>query len=709
LTPQQQKQQTLDAVVAWTLEEAERRPVLQVWEDLHWADPSTLELLALEVEQAPTAPILTLLTFRPEFTPPWAQRSHMTPLTLNRLERPEVETLITEQADGKALPGEVVEHIVSKADGVPLYVEELTKAILEADFLREEKDRYTLEGTLSTVTIPATLQDSLMARLDRLPTIREIAQLGAVLGREFTYEMVQAIASMEETTLRNGLDQLVGAELLYLRGRPPRAKYIFKHALVQDVAYESLLKRTRRKLHQRVAEVLTTQLAVTVENAPEIVAHHYAEAGLAEDAISCWLRAGQRAVQASANAEAVHHFEKALELLQASPEGSKRWERELKIQLGLAVPLLAAKGYAAPEVEKAYSRAQQLCERLEKSEQLFPVLRGRWNHYLVRGELERARNMGTELMSLAEAQNDPLRRALANRALGSTLFSLGRFEPSRRHLERGIASHNPDEFRAQLSVYGEDPSVVCRLYLALTLWYMGWPDKAQMVMHDALALSEQLSHAHSAAFASFFAGVLHDLRREFGLAQRLATAAIETATEHGLAQWLAEGLVARGFALAATDQEDEGIAQLCDGIARYEAIGARQKLTQWYGFAAEAYRKAGQIEQSFDALKKALEMIERTREGYYQAELFRLKGALLLDTGAEDEAEGWFIESMDFARRQNARSLELRAATSLARLWQDQGKIDKAHDLLAPIYDWFTEGFDTPDLIEAKELLNALK
>jgi predicted ATPase len=349
IAPQQQKQQTLDAIVAWLLEEAERHPVLQVWEDLHWADPSTLELLALQIEQAPTAPILNVLTFRPEFAPPWPQRTHMTPLTLNRLERAEVEALITLQTGGKALPGEVVGHIIGKTDGVPLYVEELTKTILEADFLRELDDGYHLTGPLSEIAIPATLQDSLMARLDRLPNIRDVAQLGAVLGREFTYELVQAIASIEETTLQNGLDQLVAAELLYQRGRPPRAKYVFKHALVQDAAYQSLLKRTRQQHHGRIAEVLEER---TAETQPELLAHHYTEAGLAVPAVGCWRQAGERAVERSANAEAIVHFGKALQLVKELPETAERDRQELATQIALGPALMATKGWGAPEVER---------------------------------------------------------------------------------------------------------------------------------------------------------------------------------------------------------------------------------------------------------------------------------------------------------------------------------------------------------------------
>jgi predicted ATPase len=428
VTPQQQKQQTLDAIVAWLLEEAERRPLLQVWEDLHWADPSTLELLALEIEQAPTAPILNVLTYRPEFAPPWPQRSHMTPLTLNRLERPEVEALIMQQADGKALPGEVVEHIVGKTDGVPLYVEELTKAILEADFLREHDGGYRLTGPMSGMTIPATLQDSLMARLDRLPSIREVAQLGAVLGREFAYEMLQAIASFEETTLQEGLDRLVDAELLYQRGRPPRAKYIFKHALVQDAAYQSLLKRTRQYYHRQVAELLAARFPETVQAQPELVAHHYTEARLTERAVTYWRQAGEQAgeqaLQRSANVEAVDHLSRGLELLRELPETPERVEQELTMELALGPALVATKGFADPKVGLAYDRAWELCRQIGDSPHVFIVLRGRQLHEMLAGEVPKARGIAEELLGLAERNHNAAMRVGGRHALGKPISIL---------------------------------------------------------------------------------------------------------------------------------------------------------------------------------------------------------------------------------------------------------------------------------------------
>jgi class 3 adenylate cyclase len=407
LNAKQKREQTLDALSGWLLEEAERTPVLQVWEDLHWADPTTLELLALFIEQSPTVSMLNVLTYRPEFVPPWTMHSHMTPITLNRLERPEVEALIGHQAAGKAVPLEVIEHIVGKSDGVPLYVEELTKTILESDYLHEEADRYTLDGSLSEVAIPATLQDSLMARLDRLPRVREVAQLGAVLGREFAYQMLQYLAPLEEPVLLNGLGQLVENELLYQRGRPPRSRYIFKHALIQDAAYQSLLKRTRQQYHRQVAALMEERFPETVEAHPELVAHHFAEAGCTEEAVAYLQEAGQIALGRSANVEAVTHFERGLELLPQLPETAKRHERELDIQMALGPALVATRGYADAGVGRVYERAWQLCQRLEDSVHLPLVLRGQQVFRLLHGELNKAQEFAKQFLDLA-AGADPV-------------------------------------------------------------------------------------------------------------------------------------------------------------------------------------------------------------------------------------------------------------------------------------------------------------
>jgi class 3 adenylate cyclase/predicted ATPase len=710
LTPQQQKQQTLDALVAWMLEEAERQPVLVAWEDLHWADPSTLEMLGLVLEQTPTVPMLHVLTSRPEFEAPWTTRSHMTPITLNRLGHPQVEALITHLSGGKALPAEVVEHIVTKTDGVPLYVEELTKMLLASDLLREETEQYVLTGPLASVAIPDTLQDSLMARLDQMNTAKEIAQLGAVLGREFAYAMLQAIASQDEETLQAGLAQLVEAELLYQRGRPPRARYRFKHALIQDAAYASLLRSTRQQVHEHVAHLLETRFPELVETQPELVAHRYTAGGCPAQAIVYWQQAGQRAVQRSAYQEAVSHLTQGLALLATRPDTPERHQRELAVQMALGPALMVLKGFGHPEVEQAYARARALCQQVGETPARFPVLYGLWRFYRARGALQTARELGEQLLTLAEHQDDPALRLAAHAALGMTLYLLGAFAPARLHLEQGIAQHTLQPHRAADARYGEDPGVLCYYTLAWTLWSLGYPEHALQRSHEARTLAQALAHPATQALALYGAARLRQLRREVPEAHELAEALIAVSAEHGNTLFLAYGTLIRGWALFQQGQREEGLAQLHQGLAAMRTAGGEVGRPSFLTLLAEAYGTMAQADQGLSLLAEARTIMDQNGPRYGEAECHRLEGELWLrQTEPEvSQASRCFQQALDIARQQQAKSLELRAATSLARLWQSQDKRQEAYDLLAPVYNWFTEGFDTADLQEAKTLLDEL-
>ena len=711
-TPQQQKQQTYDALVAWTLEEAERQPVLVVWEDLHWADPSTLEYLGLLLDQSRTSAILNLLTFRPEFVPPWPSRSHMTPLTLTRLERPQVEALLTHLAGGKALPAEVVAYIVARTDGVPLFVEELTKMLLESDVLHQDAERYTLTGPLSAVAIPTTLQDSLMARLDRLPMIREVAQLGAVLGREFAYEMLRALAGVEEALLLERLAQLVDTELLYQRGRPPRAKYIFKHALVQDAAYASLLKSTRQQYHQQVAQMLEAQFPDTIETEPELVAHHYTAAGCSAQAVGYWQQAGQRAIQRSANVEAIAHLRQGIELLTTLPATPERVQAELTLQTTLGPALMTTRGFAAPEVAATYNRARELCQQAGDTSELFPVLWGMWALYQARAECETARELGEQCLSLAQRLDDPALLLQAHLALGAGGFLLGQLSQAHTHLEQGMRLYDPQQHHALAFRYGNvDPGAACLSLAGLTLWVQGYPDQALERANEALTLAQNLEHPYTLARVLYYTTLLHQLRREWQMVSERAETAITVATAQQVALVLTLGPIIRGWALAMQGQGAEGLTQLRQGLDAYRATGAEFQRPHFLSMLAEVHRSLGQPEAGLTALSEALTLVEKTGERYYEAELHRLKGELLLQQATPEvsHAETCFQQALDLARRQQAKSLELRAAMSLSQLWHQQGKRDEAHDLLAPIYGWFTEGFDTADLQEAKALLAALE
>jgi class 3 adenylate cyclase/predicted ATPase len=708
LTPQQQKQQTLDTLVAWLEAEAERQPVLVAWEDLHWADPTTLEYLGLLVEQVPTVPMLHVLTYRPEFSPPWPPRSHITPLVLNRLERPQVEALITQRAEGKPLPAEVVQYIVDKTDGVPLYVEELTKMLLASPLLREEADQYVLTGPLHAVAIPDTLQDALMARLDQLNRAKEVAQLGAVLGREFAYELVQAIAPQDEETLQAELAQLVAAEVLYQRGRPPRARYLFKHALIQDAAYASLLKSTRQQVHQQIAQVLEAHFPTLVETQPELLAHHYTAAGCHEPAVSYWQRAGQHASERLAHLEAISHLNTGIELLKSLPETPQRTQHALTLHIALGAALIITKGQAAPEVEHAYTQARTLCQQVGETPQLAPVLLGLWRFYLVRSQFHTAREFGEALLRLAQRTDDPALAVIAHYTLGSTWLWLGALLVASQHLGEGLARYTPDQRRALVFRMGHDPGIACRFYAAMTLWLLGYPAQALARLQDTLVLAHELSHPYSLAWVACRAAFVFQFCRDVLAVHEQAEAAVILATEQGATQWTAQGTIFRGWALAMQSQGEAGMAQVHQGITAVRSTGQVLAVPYFCTVLAEVCAHLGHTVEGLQALAEAHTLVEQHEERWWEAEVCRLRGVLLLrQTTSQVEAETWLQRALDVARRQEAKSLELRAAMSLSRLWQQQGKRKEAHDLLAPVYGWFTEGFDSADLQEAKALLDA--
>ena len=710
LTPQQQRQHTHDALLAWLWEDAQRQPVLLVWDDVHWADPSTLESLGLLVDQIPTSPILAVLTFRPEFVPPWPPRSHMTSLTLNRLERPQIEALVRQQAGGKRLPPEVVAHIVAKTDGVPLFVEELTKMILESALLREEAEQYALTGPLSAVTIPTTLQDSLLARLDRLPTMREVAQIGAVLGREFAYEMLHALVTMDERTLLEGLTQLVATELLYQRGRPPRATYTFKHALVQDAAYQSLLKRTRQQYHQQVAQLLEARFPETVVTAPEVVAHHYTEAGCAAQALPLWRQAGQRALQRSANLEAIEHLTRGLTVLATLPDTPDRLQHELDLHVTLGPALMATKGYASPEVEHTCARAWELCQRLGESPQRFTVLYGLCACYFVGGKYRQARDQAEQFLHLAQLQGDTVPLLMAHRALGLPLYCMGEVAQAREHFAQSVALYDPQQHRTLVFTYGQDPGVAALVLDAFALWLLGYPDQALRRSHEACTLAEDLAHPHTLVYGFAHLAMFHQFRQEREDARRYAEVATRVSREQGFPFWLGAGLIFQGWARTTRHQAAEQIPSMHEGLALYRATDAAMWVPYFLTLLAEAYGTASQPEAGLRLLDEAHTVMDSTQERFYEAEVQRVQGALVLVQTADQHAlaETCFQHALGVAHRQQARSWELRAAMSLAACGSSRASSADARQLLAPIYGWFTEGFDTADLQEAKVLLENL-
>jgi class 3 adenylate cyclase/predicted ATPase len=708
LPPQQQKQQTQDAIIAITLEAAEGRPLLQLWEDLHWADPSTLELLGLLIEQAPTASLLMVLTARPEFVPPWPARSHITPITLNRLERPHAAVLVARIAGAKPLPVEVVDHIVTKTDGVPLYVEELTKTILASDILREVGDHYELTGPLASLAIPDTLQESLMARLDRLPQVRELAQLGSVLGREFAYEMISGLSTLGDTLLQEGLSQLVDTELLYQRGRPPRARYVFKHALVQDAAYGSLLRRTRQQTHLQVAELLEKRFPETVETHPELMAHHLGEAGQAERAVGFWLKAGQRSGKVSANAEAVGNLRRGLEQVAMLPEGAASDALELELQVALIPPIMVVKGYSAPETKATSERAIALCRQSGQVSRIFPALYGQVAYLYVSGQIVRYQELAAEFLELAMAQPEIVPRLIGLRMMGTSLLAAGSIGRCMDHLEQAWALFDPERDAESALVYGQDLGTGAASYLCIGFALRGFPEKSRDWGQKAVARGRDIEHVNTLCYA-----LLHGALAAYVSGDRtsmeLHLDSLKLLTdEHDVPVWRAGALPLQGLALGWQGRPQDGLMQVAQGMEMMVSMQFKLFQSTWSLVRAELLSKLGQAEDALVAIEEGLAITAQTGESWGDAEMHRVRGELLVSASTQDEAEAAFTTALAIAREQGAKWWELRAATSLARLWSLQGKRIEARELLGETYGWFTEGFDTPEMKDARNLLDEL-
>ncbi len=711
LTPQRRKEKTFEALLAQMARLAAQQPVLMLFEDAHWIDPTSLELLTLTVARASTLPLLLLVTARPEFTPPWPADAHVTTLPLARLGRREGMTLVERSAGGKALPAEILEQILARTDGVPLFLEELTKTIIESGLLREEDGRYALDGALPPLAIPTTLHDSLMARLDRLAPMREVAQIGAAIGREFSYRLLSVVAQQPDDRLKEALDRLVRAELVFGRGEVPEAVYTFKHALVQEAAYASLLRERRRQLHARIAQALEGEFPEVAETQPELVAHHYATAGLAAPAIQYYRRAAERAIAASANAEAIAHLTKGLELIDTLPESSERISREIDFRLALGPPLIAIRGWGSVEAEAAYTRAKELCADAGETPELFRSLVGLCSYYRVRPDLETASELSRELFNLAAKLGNDDFRLLAEYAACVTCCYSGRYTNVPSHAARVRVLYDPERHRGP-KIFMVDPAMAALTFESQALWYLGYPERASERGLAALAMAQTVAHPFSLCLALFCEASLRIQRREPELTAARTKAYLMVAREQGFAYYCATGSMLEIWhdAWVTGQCADDRIEAFRSALAELRRMGMRVALGFWHALFAECLEKQGNTDEALTALEAAVVHFERTGDALCEPEVHRLIGDLLLrrNPSAPDRAEASYRRAIERARSQEARSWELRAATSLARLWRDQGKPAAARDLLAPIYGWFTEGFDTADLKDAKALLDEL-
>ena len=708
LSPQRKKEKTLEALIRQLEGLACRQPVVMVFEDAHWIDPTSRELLDLIVERVRDLLVLLIVTFRPEFQPPWTSEPHVTMLVLNRLDRRNRTALIKQIAGRKALPDEVIAQIVERTDGVPFFVEELTKSVLESELLREEEGHYVLDSPLPLLAIPTSLQASLMARLDRLASVRHVAQIGAVIGRWFRYTLIRAVSGLSEEELQTSLARLVASELVFQTGTPPDAVYTFKHVLVQEAAYSSLLRNTRQHLHGQIAAALEAHLPEMMDSQPELFARHYTAAGLVEKSVSYWSKAARRSAARSALAEAAAQFQKTLEQLTRLPDTPERQRQELEIWSASGAVLQAVKGNAAPETGHAYTRARRLWEQLGSPVEFLGVPFGLSLHHVFRGELDLALRLDEDLLRLSRQRNDSAGLVLGHYSTGRDLMFAGRLALSRSHLEAAPALYDPLAHCSLVHQAGTHPQLVSRSVLGFVLFGLGYPDQALTQSSAAIAEARRLAHPPSLAVNLSIGARLLSLVGDNPALDERADQLVEVATEQGFPHWRGEGTIFRGWVKVRNGDVAEGISLLRSGTGIYRATGAEMFMPHYIALLARASEIAGQVEEALALLDEALQIAERTGERWFEAELNRHKGQLQLRQGQTKAAEELYRKALSIAAEQEAKLWELRAAVSVARLWGEQGRRPEARDLLAPVYRWFTEGFDTPDLKDAKAVLDEL-
>ena len=706
LTPQQRRQGILEALATRFAALTSQQPVLMIFEDVHWIDPTSLEALNRTVDRIKALPALLIVTFRPEFNAPWAGQSHVTSLMLNRLGEREVAAIITSLAGNKNLPVNVMTQIVERSDGIPLFVEEMTKAVLEAE---GEGEAQRTDGAVPppVPAVPASLQASLMARLDRLGPAKEVAQIGAAIGRQFSHALLASVVRLPEAELGSALDRLIAAGLLFRQGAPPHATYLFKHALVQDTAYGTLLRSQRQELHARIAKVLEQEFQEMIGRQPETLAHHYSQAGLVDLAIELWGRAGARSADRSAHHEAVGHFGSALDLVGKLPPSHQRDERELELTLALAVSLIAVHGFGSIRVEECAVRAKGLSDKLDGSRNCFAAQRVAWNSSLMRQPVPRTAALARDLVGLAEEDANPAKLAVAHRALGYSLLIAGEFREAAETLARGATLADTIS-EGEFAIYGEHPSMVCRAYGGQVKILMGFPESGMALIKAGLAHARHQNNAHSLAWALGVAAHVSQSQHEPAATARFASEAIETAREHRMPQWLALGERCKGWAIHQLGDFEGGLNLLRQGVSRWYKTGATLHTTHAEICLAESYLLQGHAAEARSHLSAARAHSTSYGENYLATEIDRLEALLLQCEGAPTEmVEQCLARVLDMAHRQGARLFELRSATALARVMAEHNK-HKAVDILSPIYNCFTEGLGTSDLKEARALLDRL-
>lgn len=709
MSPARQQRAVIDAVLSLIRGFARQAPMLLVIEDLQWADSSTLEFLA-RYDEAALGSVLAIVTYRSDFGPTWSHRAEIGQLTLKKLAAEPAAAMVSAVSSDQPLPNHLVAEVVKRTDGVPFFIEELTRMMLQSDAIGVRDDGTVLTPPRPAFVIPSTLRDLLTARLDGLADAKPLAQLAAVIGREFSYRSLRAISSLSEPLLNDHLRRLLEADLLEEDTAGSETIYRFKHHLLQEVAYASLLRRKSEEYHRRIAEVLENQLPETVRDRPEIIAHHYTAGGMAERAVGYWRQAGELALKRSAGMDAVSHLRRGLELLAGLPETAQRAEEEVRLQLPLGAALTAIKGYAASEVAETYSRAHELCRVLGERPQLFPILRGLQSFHMVRGPLRTAHGLGDQLLQLAKRNDDPVHLVQAHRRIGWCLFCLGEMRSGREHLERAVELYDPSRIAEHLATYGADPYTQGLVNLAWLDWSMGCAERALQRASKAVEVAREVGHPLSLVYALCVSVPVHQGRGEPDAAYALADESVRIASRHGFAYWEAWAGILRAWAMVRAGKLDSGLAALRQGIDMYRATGAELFLPYSLALLAEAYREIGLNDEALEILDRAHREATRIEVHFYDAEIHTLQGELLQrqSRSVSGNAERCFLRAIGVAREQGALSLELRAVLRLTRLLQQQGHGEEARRQLVEVYGRFTEDWRSPDLREAAALLGRI-
>jgi class 3 adenylate cyclase/predicted ATPase len=716
LTPQQRRQRTFEALTTQIASLAEQRPVLMVFEDVHWIDPTSLEALGRGIDRIKSTGVLLIITHRPEFEPPWLGRPYVTSLSLNRLGEPEIGAMIDRVAGNHPLPDTIRQDIIERTDGIPLFVEEMTRAVLEAE---SEGDARRTAAAIpsSTVAVPASLHASLMARLDRLGAAKEVAQIGAVIGREFSHCLLAAVAQKPEAELQQAVDRLISTGLLFAQGIAPQATYLFKHALIQDAAYGTLLRDAKRKLHARIAETLETEFAEIAENNPEVLAHHCAEAGLIERGADLWEKAGQRSLSRSALVEAINQLSRAAELVGRLPSNAALRRKSINYQVALITPLIHVKGHAAPETKAAVERARFLIEQseslgepLEDSLILFVVLWGSWVNKYVAFDGKANRELAAQFLALAQKQKSDVPRMIGHRLMGTSALQTGEIAQARTHYDLALKLYDPSKHRSLASRFGQDVRVATLSYRALSLWVLGYPDAAMSDAENAIRDARETGQAASLMYALMMAPLTQLLCGAYATAQAIIEELVALADEKQALLWRSCGTMIQGQLLLISGKAPAAIQTIDAGLSAFRSTGATVFVPNFLSCLTRAYAEAGRPDDARHCVREALALVETGGEKWLEAEINRIAGEVARLSPERDtaKAEVDFERALSVARQQQAKSFELRASMSLARLWRDQGKVQQARDLLAPVYGWFTEGHNTRDLKEAKALLAEL-